>query len=436
MPGAAGCLGRPEDQKPPVGSPPRQPRGGASGQGAADADSAEADRTIEMFNWWQRVGEADPRGGLIAEHRRRFPADTIINARAGQSGLMRKTLRARILRHDPPDIFEANVGGDLMQWVRVNQLDTRESALLPLDDLVEGAAEWRRSMPAAVIEQVSQGGRIFGVPVNILRVNTIFYNKRLLASFGLTPPTSVAGLLAMGAKLRGSGTPLIALGSREPWTVALLVFEGLMVSRVGPAVYADYFHGRLAPDDPRVLATLEDALELLPFVNPDHQQLSWNDAVERVIAGRAVMTVTGDWGHDTFRARGMKLGIDYEQIPFPGSAGTFVFTSDAFALPAGARNPAGARRLLATLGSKEGQRALNQQREIQSARLDLPPPVPSALSEENHRLLRQGAMVLALSGLVPPLFSEDLGTALGEMLAEQDSDPVVHTLRSRYVLLK
>jgi glucose/mannose transport system substrate-binding protein len=360
----------------------------------------------------------------------------IINARSALSGLGRKALRNRMLHDEPPDTFQANVGIDLMQWVHADGEDARESKLLPLDELVAGAPAWRQAMPAALLDRVSYDGKIYGVPADLQRNNTVFYNKRVFAQYGLTEPRTVADLAILAGKLRGSGIPLIAVGSREPWTVALLLFENLLIAREGPTVYQDYFNGRLTATDPRVIGTLEAGLELFAFVNPDHRQLSWLQAVELVTRGEAAMTVMGDWARASFVQAGLNPEEGYGEIPFPETGGAFVFSADAFTLPVDARNRAGVERLLGVLGSPAGQRAMSQGRGTLSARLDVPPPATDPVLMANYALLKKGPLVMALSGLLPAAFSDDLSAALTEMLTEHDVDPVVHMLRSRYVLLQ
>ncbi len=407
--------------------------GGAPGSGLA---AATPERPIEMFSWLERIGDSDPQGSLATEHRRHHPDDVIINARAALSGLARKALRSRMLHNEPPDTFQANVGSDLMQWVLTNGSDARESKLLPLDDLVAGVASWRRTMPAPLIERISYDGKIYGVPADLQRNNTVFYNKKIFAKYGLPEPKTLGDLTAMGEKLRGSGVPLIAVGSREPWTVALLLFECLLVAREGRAFYRDYFTGRLTAADPRLLGTLEAGLDLFAFVNPDHRELSWLQAVELVTHGGAAMTVMGDWARAAFVAGGLKPGQDFGEIPFPQTADTFVFSADAFTLPVDAKNRAGVQRLLAVLGSPDGQRAISQARGTLSARIDVPPPADDPVLTANYALLKKGPLVIALSGLLPADFTDDLGAALIEMLDQHDIDPVVHMLGSRYVLIK
>ncbi len=409
-----------------------QSRGRAPAAGSAEG----AQPPIEIFGWVERNGASDPLAALAAIHRERHPGDIVITARASSSGQARRALRARMLDNDPPDTFQANAGIDLMQWVVFNGIDALESKLVPLDDVAAGTESWRGAIPSELLASVSYRGKIYGVPANVHRNNMVFYNKRLFATLGLAAPTSVADLLAQGAKLRDRGVPLLAVGSREPWTLSLFMFECLLVSREGRAFYRDFFSGRLTPDDPRVVSALQAGLDLFAFANPDHRQLSWLDAVGKVVRGQAAMTVMGEWARGAFLAAGMKLGIDYDEIPFPGTADTFVFSADVFGLPVDAKNRAGAERLLATVGSVEGQRAISRTRGTLSARIDVPPVDDDPVLARNYQLLKAGDLLVALSGMVPASVSDDLDSSLAEMLDRRDVEPVVQTLRSRYELLK
>lgn len=403
---------------------------------AAAANDVASQRPIEMFSWWESAGDGGVLGALIKQHHKAYPGDVIINAATGLSGLARKTLHARMFQREPPDAFQANVGADTMQWVLINRSDARESKLLALDDVMPEVAEWRRQMPARLLDQVSYDGKIYGVPSNVHRINSLFYNRRVFQKYGLAVPTTVADLKAIGKKLKGTGVAPLAVGSKEPWTLALLGFECLLVSREGPTFYEDYLHGKLQADDPRVRAALEALLELGPLFNADHAQHNWLQSVEMVTRGQAAMTAMGDWATVFFTAQGMQSGIDYGEIPFPGSENTFVFTSDAFALPTDAKNKEGALRLLRTIGSPEAQRVIARKKGALSPRADVEPAAEEPTQVKKHELWRHGNLVLALSGIVPPRFSEDLAVALAEMFERRDIEPVLHTLRSRYALLK
>ena len=409
---------------------------GAESRGSAAKPDGQSQRPIEMFSWWESAGDGGVLGALIKHHQKAYPGDVIINAATGLSGLARKTLRSRMMQREPPDAFQANVGADIMQWVLMNRSDARESKLMALDDILPEVAEWRKVMPARLLDQVSYDGKMYGLPSNVHRINSLFYNRRVFDKYGLTVPATVADMKAIGKKLKGTGITPLAVGSKEPWTLALLGFECLLVSREGPTFYEDYLHGKLKPDDPRVKATLEALLDLAPIFNPDHAQNNWLQAVEKVTRGEAAMVAMGDWATVFFVAQGMQNGKDYGEIAFPGSEKTFVFTSDAFALPADAKNKVGAERLMHTIGSPEGQRVIARKKGALSPRADVEPPAEEPTLAQKHELWLHGNLVLALSGIAPPRFSEDLGNALAEMFDRRDIEPVVHTLKSRYALLK
>lgn len=405
----------------------------ASPPSASDKPEASP---IEMFTWWTREGENDALGALVRAHQRTFPQDDVINATAELSGLARQTLGERMQRGDPPDTFQANAGQDLMRWVLPNGLDDRESRLEPLNSLFDDLDSWLGAFPPEIVREVSYQGKVYGVPSNLHRINEVFYNQHLMQRFGFGKPRSLDDLRAMGQALEGTGVPLFALGTREPWTLALFTLECVLLAEHGPQFYVDYFRGNLRPDDPRIRQTLHTSLGLLKYVNADHARLSWLQALQLVARGRALMTVMGDWARVSFDVHDQVLGRDFGEQAFPGTENVVAFTSDAFALPSGAKNKAGAARLLRTLGSAPGQRAIATARQALPARLDVEVPDPDPELRERRRLVREGRLVLAQSGLVPARFAEDVNRALAEMVETGDVDRVLHTLRSRYALLR
>jgi len=397
-------------------------------------DAGAPGRPIELFTWWQKTAESDALEELSAAHRRRYPADVLIDATAGASGQGRSTLRRRMESDEPPDTFQANAGNDFMQWVLVNGVDDSASKLLPLDGLTADVAEWRRAMPKALLDLLTHDGKLYGVPSNVHRINTLFYSRAVFRRFGLTEPKTIDDLRRIAHRLQGTGVWSIALGSRDPWTLALLAFECLLVAREGPTFYESYFGGRLHADDARMIADLDAFLEVVAMANEDHAQLSWLQAVDLVASGKAAMTVMGDWVRGALANRGLKLGDDFGEIAFPQTDGVFVFTSDAFGLPKLAKNREGALRLLETMGSVDGQRAMNAAKDALSARTDVPPG--DSMLEKKLALMKSGPLVLALSGLVPARFADDVAGGLADAARQHDAEPALHALRSRYALLR
>jgi glucose/mannose transport system substrate-binding protein len=391
-------------------------------------DSAKARAPIEVFSWG---GLQD---SLVVEHERRHPQDRIIHANAQLSATARKTLRERMLAGDPPDSFQVNAGLDLLQWVLFNKSDARDSRLQALDAL-PAMQDLKDAWPPPLRDALSHGGHVYAVPANVHRINEMFFNPEVLRDVQAEPPRRLEDLLVIGEALRRKGIPLLAIGAQDPWALSVLIIESLLISQHGPDFYESYFSGKLSADDPRISQTLAMALRLLEYANPDRGSMHWEQAAEMVLNGRAAMTVMGDWARTLFDAPGANLEHRYREMTFPGTESVFVFACNVFPLPVGAKNDAGARRLLATIGSLEGQASVGQSRTSIPARLDVDAAAPDPLQAQKRTLWRTGRLVMAQSGLVPPQFANDLNEALVALDEERRPSPVLHTLRARYVLL-
>jgi glucose/mannose transport system substrate-binding protein len=95
---------------------------------------------------------------------------------------------------------------------------------------------------------------------------------------------------------------------------------------------------------------------MLGYINSDHAALSWDQANQQVIDGKAAMTIMGDWADGDYTAK--KFG-GYGWAPPPGNDGIYDALSDSFGLPKNTKNPELMKEFLGVLGSKEGQENFN-----------------------------------------------------------------------------
>ncbi|MGC4067763.1 MAG: ABC transporter substrate-binding protein [Polyangiaceae bacterium] len=61
-----------------------------------------------------------------------------------------------------------------------------------------------------VIDDVTIDGKVYGMPVNIHRENTLLYNKQIFDDNGLEPPTTVEEFLTVCDKLKAAGVTPVA----------------------------------------------------------------------------------------------------------------------------------------------------------------------------------------------------------------------------------
>jgi glucose/mannose transport system substrate-binding protein len=420
---------------------------------------------LSVFKWWTEPGEADAMDNLQATFERKHQNIFIRGPVAGGSDAARATLSDKLRAGAPPDTFQANGGWDLFRWVMFNNVDDNASKLLPLDNLAR-SEKWDQKYPGLILDTVryynENGVTTYAVPLDVHRVNVLFYNKRVFDEAGVPHPTredtletlfGLADKLAEHARDTGNGRTAFAVGMDKPWTLALTLFENILVAQAqGPSHYLDLFCGRIANpvrDDGlrAALDTLHRLLTTPGYTNADANKLSWSQAVELVRTERAAMTIMGDWAKGYLWAQGPRppdklFGV----VPMPGTNGTFVFTTDTFGLPKGAPNSSATLQLLRFLGSKDGQQAFNPLKGSTAPRLDAQTIVDDDVAQRTlddfRAVMDDGTKLVPANALLAhPDFMAAVSTALGQFADPSEPDlfgnvsHVLYTIQNRYDML-
>jgi glucose/mannose transport system substrate-binding protein len=384
---------------------------------------------IEIFSWWTAGGEAEALRALRELFESQHPDETIIDAAATGSTNARATLKNRMSVGNPPDTFQANGGWDLLEWVLYNNIDDSDSKMAAIDLLDTSV------IPGPVLDTVSFHGQVYAVPLNVHRVNTLFFNTQLFKDAGVAAPTSLDQLFSVAATFQARGITPIALGSNDPWTLPLLLFENLLVARAGAAYYREFFLGHGDALAPEIETAVDDLRRLLTYTNANAAQLTWSGAVELVRRGDAAMTIMGDWAKGYLVSRAAVPDIDFGEIAMPGTDGTFVFTTDTFGLPKGARNPQGADHLLRLFGSKQGQDTFNPIKGSIPARSDADTALYDVMGRRTIADFLLAAshptsLVPATAILASPDFIGAINTALARFAVDGNTSVVLHTLEN------
>ena len=166
-----------------------------------------------------------------------------------------------------------------------------------------------------------------------------------------------------------------------------------------------------------------------------------------MIDGEVAMTAMGDWAKGYLESQGWVAGEDFAAIPLPELAALdtpYVFTADTFNLPKGAPNDAGARRLLSTMGSLEGQARFSRFKGAIPARSDIDPSAyPDFLDAvlvqtiEDFQAAADGdALVIALSGLLVGDALSARQSELRDSLEAGTVDIIANYLSNNYSVLQ
>jgi len=393
-----------------------------------------APRTLVVQNWLTAPSEANALTALFRVLKGNDPGVSITNAAEDQSAVAEQELATQMMQGNPPDSFQVVSGSSLDSWVE-------REALEPLDSL-SASQGWSSVIPVPVLDSVSSGGSLYGVPLDIERDNTLFFNKQVFAMYGLAPPTGIGDFLTVAAELDAKGLTPFAVSAYEGWTIASTVFEAVLVAQAGPAFYQAYLTGKESPDNPQIRAALHTVSSMMGYANTDRMSALWTDAVADVCSGKAGMLVMPDFAKGQLATNGCgPTEVGYVPMQPPGTP-SFVFVSITFELPNGAPDPDSAIQFLEAVGSKAGQEAFNPIKGSIPARTDVDPSLFDELSAKTLADFTAAGEVLVpgYAALTAPNFQTPINSALQDFVdptssAFDDVDQAVFVLSQNYGII-
>ncbi len=317
---------------------------------------------LEIFSWW--AGDEGPAlQALIDLYAAANPGVEVINATVtGGSGVNAKAvLKTRMLGGEPPDSFQVHAGQELIgTWVKADRME----------DLTFLFKEqgWMDVFPEGLVKNIGTESGIWSVPVNIHRSNVLWFSPDNLAKWGVKAPATWDEFFAIAPQLQEKG--VVPLTLAQNWTANHL-WESVALAAMGPDNWDALWAGKLAFDSAEGVKAWELFGKVLEYTNKDASSLSWQQATDMVVDGRAAFNIMGDWAAGYMNTtKKLAPGSGFGWAASPGTGGEFMFLADSFGLPKGASQRDNATAWLALLGSREGSDAFNPLKGSISARTD------------------------------------------------------------------
>lgn len=256
-------------------------------------------------------------------------------------------------------ILEMAAGGYLPDitsyWAGARtQFIVETDAIASLDDL------WKRHrlskiIPRSIADSATlYNGKRYLLPFGY-HFTGLFYNPAVFESASIKRmPQDWASLLQACHQLKAQGITPIALGAKDRWP-AQFWFDYLLLRGAGPAFRARLMQGRESYTSQPVTQAMQYWAALIKegCFNSDMATLSWNEAADQVVQGKAGMTLMGTWITGYWNQQGKKPVRDYDFFEFPeitpGQPKVVVGPVDGFLLSANSAQKKVAEELLAFL---------------------------------------------------------------------------------------
>lgn len=207
-----------------------------------------------------------------------------------------------------PDVFLLDGG------VRT-QTFADSSSILPLDDLASGAGLDLRAFKPSLIDAMKVDGKLYGIPKDY-NTTALFYNKDMLQTAGVEPPTTWDELRAAAKTLTTADRYGFGIYPQINYFLAFVVSSG--GNFVTPS-------GLTAVDNPGALAAVSYLRDLFvtdkSAATPQMVGASWDG--EMFATGKVAMVYGGSW------IPGSISGINVGTVPLPvdQQPGSVIYTA-------------------------------------------------------------------------------------------------------------
>lgn len=405
--------------------------------------------TLEVYSWWDDTAERAAFDAIVSMHRRDHENVEVINLR-NSSDDARRELSMRLLADAPPATFQANAGADLLRWALVDtQDDPFEDVRTPPDEtnsLITDLTAFyndelagRLSDPVDSMLRLGTGTAPTAVPINVHRLNYLYYNEDRVQD-----PEGLLHIDTLCPETPGND-PLdinIAVALDDEWTLILFVFENLLPALIerergrDPDFDDDFYEHLFRGDEPGERLAggesvlVKKALECAQYLSQSFVNFPrWVDAVRDVGGTETVTTFTvmGDWANALLEEE--LRNEDVAAVPFPGTEGVYVYTSDTFPLPVGVEHRSEALELLRTFASRDAQKEFSLLKGSIPARSDFEFDSPLGWNTTAEFEDPEVQKLLATSGYFPVYYPLDgLGNKLRLMLSDGAGEATINAV--------
>ncbi len=321
------------------------------GGGGDGSDS----NSIELLHAWSDGDGNAAIGALIEGFQEAHPdvefAEEPVNGAARSN--LDQVVQNRLQSNNPPSTFQTWPGKTLEKF---------GDAYADIEGDV-----WDQDMKDNYLEgpqaQAQMDGTYVTVPLNIHRINNLFYNTNVLESAGVDPsslssPSDVVDACEQVAQ--NTDAVPFAHQTSGTWSTAQL-WETILLAEGGIDGYEAFINGN--GNRSEVKAALDSVVALEEYYPSDASSIGFTEANTMVMEGNAAFIHQGDWaagaysGNDSFN-----YGEQWGQVTYPGTEGSYLLNMDSFPFLANNPSPEATKTFLSYCGSSEGQVLFNAEK--------------------------------------------------------------------------
>jgi len=325
---------------------------GGNGGNGNGGNGGSMMKPIELLHAWSSGDGNEAIAALIEGFREEHPdvefADEPVNGAARSN--LDQVVANRLQANDPPSTFQTWPGKTLQKF---GDAYTDIEGDVWTDELKNNYLPGPR-------EQAQLDGTFVTVPVNIHRINNLFYNTSVVEATSVDPASlSSPADVVDACETIASETDAVPFAHQTSgaWSTGQL-FGSTLLAVAGADSYEAFINGEGDRSD--VVSALEHIVELREYYPGDSSSISFTEANTMVIEGDAAFIHQGDWAAGAYtNTDGFAYGDDWDHVTYPGSEGNYQLNMDSFPYFDENPSPEATKAFLRYCGGTKGQVEFN-----------------------------------------------------------------------------
>ena len=321
--------------------------------GLSSGDSGP--KPLELLHAWSNGDGAAAIEALFEGFNEEYP--DIELSSEGISGAATQNLgqvvNERIRNDDPPSTWQNWPGAALTPYVDSNALGDISDSVWSENDMESAYREGPKEQAKGTTDHY------VSVPINIHRINNLFYNKSVVEEAGVDP-TSLSSPADLVSACETIATETEAVPftqqTKSPWSTVQL-WATVLLADSGHEAYQNFYEGN--PDREAVASALDIVSQLSEYYPNDSSTLELTGANAKIINGEAAFIHQGDWAAGAY-PDDFAYGEDWSYVPFPGSEHSYQLNMDSFPYAADNPTPEATEKFLRYCGTKDAQIRFNK----------------------------------------------------------------------------
>jgi glucose/mannose transport system substrate-binding protein len=384
---------------------------------AGSTGSAEPTKDLEVVSWWTSGSEQQALDVLMNSYRSAHADVTVTNAAVagGGGGNAQVVLAQRLLAGKPPDVWQTFPGGALSRYVAQGQLADVST--------VYARSGLGQNLPKVIADGLEVDGKPYGVPTSAHRGNMLFFISALLARAGVQAPSDGYTADAFAAdldRLDAAGVVPLCLGAKDAFTTPAL-FENTLLGVIGTDVWTRIAQDRFDWNGAQTREALKRFGHELDRADPQAAAMSWDEATRKLASGGCAFETLNDSAFGELLKAGAVDGNGFGEVPYPGTASSYVAVVDTFVAARKASDARNATDFLAQIATPETQLAFSRAKGSVPIRTDVDVSSLTPYQQSAARALRTDTV----------LWSIVHGEATGPQLQQGFYDAVATYVRTR-----